>query len=297
MEDKRNRSANLTEEEKIKLLALLQKYNDILCKKTDFVFNKKKDIAWMKLEQNFNSNNQFKRNVTSLKKIWNKLKYEAKTFKSKIKISVMGTGGGPSTHKENNILEEVLFLIGRAGVGIANIPDCDFEPDSNIVIEMDQNMTEIFAPIEVENKENEAKEKLPIPQVFEETGETAEFVVKQIPPVSVESRTDIMPTPSSRRRPIYVKTPKDQLIHQKIESKKLKQNALKQEINHGIEKRQEERELLEIEKRKGEQIVKIRNIILQKLESKEDVDPALIESIFKNWKYFYFELFLYKYFL
>ncbi|CAH1106746.1 unnamed protein product [Psylliodes chrysocephalus] len=255
MEDKRNRSANFMEEEKIKLLALFHKYNDILCKKADFVFSKKKDIAWMKLEQDFNSNNQFKRNVTN----WTKLKYQAKTYKSKIKISVMGTGGGPSTHKENNILEEVLFLIGRAGVGIAKIPDCDFEPDSNIVLEMDQSMAEIFAQIEVENKENEAKEKLLIPQMFEETGETSGSVITQIPPVSVESRTDIMPTSSSRRRPVTVKTPKDQLINQKIESEKLKQNALKQEINHGIEKRQEESELFEIEKRKGEQILFFKN--------------------------------------
>ncbi|CAH1109523.1 unnamed protein product [Psylliodes chrysocephalus] len=132
----------------------------------------------------------------------------------------MGTGGGPSTQKENNILNEVLFLIGRAGVGIANIPDCDFEPDSNI------------------------EEKLLIPQVFEETGETSGSVITQIPPVPVESRTDIMPTPFSRRRPTTVKTPKDQLTNQKIESEKLKQSALKQEISQGIEKRQEERETI-----------------------------------------------------
>ncbi|CAH1111434.1 unnamed protein product [Psylliodes chrysocephalus] len=275
MEGKRNRSANFTDEEKVKLLALLQIHSDILCKKTDFTFNKKKETAWMKLVQDFNSNNNIKRNVDNLKKIWNKMKYEAKTYKSKLKVDVMGTGGGPSTLKENSILEEVLLLIGRAGVGIENIYDSDFQPA--IVVDMD------VGPIEPFFCENELTESKLLetcisqePQV--ESGETS--TTFQVPLVQSAS-TSRQITPS-RRRPVVKASVKEQLSKEKVHSEKLKQSILTQELNNGVLRRSEERELFELEKRKAEQSIHLRSIILQKLENNEDVDPSLIQAIFKD---------------
>lgn len=54
------------------------------------------------------------------------MKYEAKTYKAKNRIALMGTGGGPSTSTEDVILDEVLNMIGRAGVGVAGVIDSDF---------------------------------------------------------------------------------------------------------------------------------------------------------------------------
>ncbi|CAH1106907.1 unnamed protein product [Psylliodes chrysocephalus] len=260
MKGKRNRSANFTDEEKVKLLALLQIHSDILCKKTDFTFNKKKETAWMKLVQDFNSNNNIKRNVNNLKQIWNKMKYEAKTYKSKLKVDVMGTGGGPSTLKENSILEEVLLLIGRA---VVDIDVCPIEP-----FFCENELTEI-KPLETCISQE--------PQVQVESGETsATFQVPLVQPASTSRQI----TPS--RRPVVKASIKEQLSKEKVHSEKLKQNILTQELNNGVLRRSEERELFKLAKRKAEQSIHLRSIILQKIENNEDVDPSLIQAIFKD---------------
>lgn len=55
----------------------------------------------------------------------NKLKQDAKTYRSKERISSGKTGGGPSDFKSDPFLEMVLDVIGRAGTVIASLDDCD----------------------------------------------------------------------------------------------------------------------------------------------------------------------------
>ncbi|CAH1114916.1 unnamed protein product [Psylliodes chrysocephalus] len=113
------------------------------------------------------------------------MKYEAKTYKSKLKVDVMGTGGGPSTLKENSILEEVLVLIGRAGVEIENIPGSDFQPA--VVVDIAEFQVQV------------------------ESGETS--ATFQVPLVQLAS-TSRQITPS-RRRPIVKASIKEQLSKEK----------------------------------------------------------------------------------
>lgn len=67
------------------------------------------------------------RDVPSLKKMFNKLKSDSKVYKAKQRCNVMGTGGGPSTVKDEPILAEVLTMIGQGGVGIEGVNDSDME--------------------------------------------------------------------------------------------------------------------------------------------------------------------------
>ncbi|CAH1110043.1 unnamed protein product [Psylliodes chrysocephalus] len=213
------------------------------------------------------------RNVDNLKQMRNKMKYEAKTYKSKLKVDVMGTGGGPSTLKENSILEEVLRFIGRAGVGIENIPDYDFQPAIDV------------GPIEPFFFENVLTESKPLetcvtqePQIQVEIGETsATFQVPLVQPASTSRQI----TPS-RRRPVVKASIKEQLNKEKGLKFTRTRSVSFKELNNGVLRRFEEKELFEIVKRKVEQSIQLRSIILQKLENNEDVDPSLIQATFKD---------------
>ncbi|KAK4887490.1 hypothetical protein RN001_003761 [Aquatica leii] len=125
MENKK-RCPNFTSDEKIKLLKLIESQRDIILnKKTDGVTNKAKEEAWLRITANFNATSNTIRPTDSFKKMWNTFKSTAKTYRSKQRISITQTGGGPEDIKTDPVLEEVLRFMGRCGVGLSCGNDSD----------------------------------------------------------------------------------------------------------------------------------------------------------------------------
>ncbi|CAH1976001.1 unnamed protein product [Acanthoscelides obtectus] len=163
---KRKRSANFNSDDKIMLLSLIGNNSIILNKKTDGSTNQMKEEAWLKIGQQFNSRAGERREVESLKKIWAKLKSDAKTYRAKERISVSQTRGGPSEVKADPILEKVLDILGRAGRGLENINDCDIE-------EGKENMVPENASLDLQDnivvEEEEEQEHQIQPQIIDKT--------------------------------------------------------------------------------------------------------------------------------
>lgn len=65
------------------------------------------------------------RTEETLKKLWQKLKSEAKTYRSTARNEIIGTGGGPSKKFDDPVLELVAEITGRGTTGIENVDDCD----------------------------------------------------------------------------------------------------------------------------------------------------------------------------
>ncbi|XP_072383792.1 uncharacterized protein [Diabrotica undecimpunctata] len=212
MEDKK-RAVNFTYDEKFKLVEFIKQHPVLLNKKTDGATNKAKDYAWEVLTTKFNSSGSIKRSVSSLKKMWNRMKSECKVYKAKLKINIAKTGGGTSDIKEDPLLDLIANLIGRAAVGIANVNDCDAIPDVNDSVIV-QTVVSDMEDIEIE-----------------------EMVVSDIDAIiEEESEATITPGPSnilnqtpqtpfhSRRRPNVIKCNKDILNELKLKTKEKKEN-------------------------------------------------------------------------
>ncbi|XP_069362389.1 myb/SANT-like DNA-binding domain-containing protein 4 [Maniola hyperantus] len=132
MADKRKRSQNFTFDEKDRLVKLLDVFKDIILnKKTDGTTNQAKNEAWVNLCTQFNSTGSTARSKESLMRVWEKMKTDAKLYKSRSRSSYTGTGGGPSSFNADPILEQVSDLMGRGCTGIAGVQDSDADQQSS----------------------------------------------------------------------------------------------------------------------------------------------------------------------
>ncbi|XP_045778137.1 uncharacterized protein LOC123876054 [Maniola jurtina] len=139
-ENKRKRCQNFTFDEKDRLVKLLDDYKDIILnKKTDGTTNQAKNEAWVNLCTQFNSTGTTARSKESLMRVWEKMKTDAKLYKSRFKSSHSGTGGGPSCFNPDPILEQVSDLMGRGCTGIAGVQDSDADAQSNETNWADEN--------------------------------------------------------------------------------------------------------------------------------------------------------------
>ncbi|KAK4887383.1 hypothetical protein RN001_003654 [Aquatica leii] len=212
----RKRSANFTVEEKLKLIKCIEENVIILNKKTDATTNKAKEDAWEVLTHNFNSGGVFKRNNTSLKKIWNKLKSDSKVYKAKQRINIVTTGGGPAEVKDDPILEKVLVLIGRSGVGLEGVIDSDMEFVNSC------NLSLVEADIidcDVNMAPSVASEALSIDPMCEAVPET---IIVNLPKASTS--TSCPKGKFSRRRPKLQKHRNDNILDVKLENEKKSQD-------------------------------------------------------------------------
>ncbi|CAG9785593.1 unnamed protein product [Diatraea saccharalis] len=111
-------------------------YKDtILNKRTDGTTNEAKTKAWVSVAARFNSSATTHRSKESLLRVWEKLKTEAKLYKSNLRENFNKTGGGPCITKIDPILEQVCSIMGRACTGILNINDSDADLPLTVNIE------------------------------------------------------------------------------------------------------------------------------------------------------------------
>ncbi|KAF5278518.1 hypothetical protein FQR65_LT15667 [Abscondita terminalis] len=248
METKK-RCPNFTSDEKVKLLQLIESQKDtILNKKTDGTTNKAKEDAWLQITNNFNAISSTIRPTDSLKKMWNTLKSTAKTYKAKQRIDVTKTGGGPEEVKTDPILEEVLRFMGRGGVGLSSINDSDKIHSDNLI---DLAVHEIQPQGEVEIEE---PAKISTPVTTKDSGTPSTQARNEVEVLNVNSAY------KSRRRP---QLPKES-----------KYNMAKIKAIEADDTRADEIHILQ--KRKLEQEIEIRDIILKKMRNNEAIDPSWI---------------------
>lgn len=124
-EDKKKRSQNFSNEEKITLLNIISLYKDLIENKhTDAISNKQKNEAWEKICNNFNSAcpDSQHRSVTVLKKFYENKKKEVRKLVAEEKAQINGTGGGPSrTIKKDACFDMILSIINHKTVyGLKN---------------------------------------------------------------------------------------------------------------------------------------------------------------------------------
>ncbi|XP_072398809.1 uncharacterized protein [Diabrotica undecimpunctata] len=236
----------------MKLVELVKKFDIIMSKKTDGASNKMKDNAWQKVTCTFNATGTNNRNVDSLKKVFAKLKTEAKVYRSKQK-SVLATGGGPPDIKEDPILEEVINMMGRGATGILNVRDCDQQVDTNIKINEDEDEAPVNMEWMVEDNELNIEG---VPDVV---------VLAEVPSTS-EEVTTIVDTPyTMRRRP---KGGTASLNDLKIITEEKKRELLEENIRKTKEDNRRAEEIHVLKKKDMEENLQIKQILISKLKSK-----------------------------
>ncbi|XP_037512324.1 myb/SANT-like DNA-binding domain-containing protein 3 [Rhipicephalus sanguineus] len=128
----RKSAPRFTEEEKLILVGLVNKYKHILeCKKTDVAFINKKTETWTELAKQFNSNH----GVTSrdprqlkggpFKKCWVNMKQKWKEERAEEKRKVFKTGGGPPPPPMDSVSALVGAVASHMATRIPNAYDSD----------------------------------------------------------------------------------------------------------------------------------------------------------------------------
>ncbi|CAH1109553.1 unnamed protein product [Psylliodes chrysocephalus] len=132
-QEKRQRSVNFTNEEKINLLYIIRKYKNIIeNKETGGVTWKNKEEAWKNVEREFSSTSSTPRLVEVLKRFYNNKKKETRKQASLQKVEFNRTGGGmPIVEvKDDPVFNLTLDIINKKTVfGLHNKFDDDAESD------------------------------------------------------------------------------------------------------------------------------------------------------------------------
>ncbi|KAE8745973.1 hypothetical protein FOCC_FOCC007335 [Frankliniella occidentalis] len=121
-EDKRERTANFTENEKDLLVAIVYEFRLVLENKKTI---KEKNETWELAAQAFNSRSGFAtRSSKSLKNLWGNLKGLAKAAASQQKSETFKTGGGSSNDRDLSPREwQILEIIRESGTGLESAYD------------------------------------------------------------------------------------------------------------------------------------------------------------------------------
>ncbi|XP_075987275.1 uncharacterized protein LOC142983942 isoform X2 [Anticarsia gemmatalis] len=117
MSQKRRRSRNFTLSEKHKLIRLVDIYkNIILSKKTDGRTNQAKNRAWIKITNELNNKGFTLRSKASLLRFWEKIKCEAKSYKTRRKNSAV---------RVDPCVEQVCEMMEHASMGRYGYTDAE----------------------------------------------------------------------------------------------------------------------------------------------------------------------------
>ncbi|XP_011309466.1 uncharacterized protein [Fopius arisanus] len=93
------RAQNFTQDEKMSLVTIIQKFGEIIeCKQTHSTSKGDKDKAWNSVHEEYNVNADRLRTLDMLKNCWNNLKKK---------------GGGIKNFKSDRLMEKILKVIGR----------------------------------------------------------------------------------------------------------------------------------------------------------------------------------------
>ncbi|KAK9679385.1 Myb/SANT-like DNA-binding domain [Popillia japonica] len=168
--EKRMRSANFSNEEKLLCLHLIKKYKHIIeSKETGVVTWKQKENVWKIIEKEYNAQSSVYRSADVLKRFYNNKKKEARKVAATVKIDRQATGGGPSTYVPINdpIYDLTLDIINKKTVfGLPSKYDSDAqeydltslpvsENVDNDTLAMEKEETII---IQMDSEENDANE-------------------------------------------------------------------------------------------------------------------------------------------
>lgn len=123
----RKSAPRFTEEEKVILVGLVNKYKHILeCKKTDVASINKKTATWTELAKQFNSNHGVtSRDPRQLKKCWGNMKQKWKEERAEEKRKVFKTGGGPPPPPMDSVSALVGAVASHMATRIPNAYDSD----------------------------------------------------------------------------------------------------------------------------------------------------------------------------
>ncbi|CAH2239971.1 jg3401 [Pararge aegeria aegeria] len=129
--DKRKRCPNFSEDEKIRFLGILHRHGQVILSKVtshDLQTNRLKEKAWIEITKDLNSSGTVVRTTDNLKKLWQKMKTDAKTYKSNAIDQTTGTEGETSQKMDDPILELVAQMTSGGSFGIESTnDDCDYE--------------------------------------------------------------------------------------------------------------------------------------------------------------------------
>ncbi|CAH1110451.1 unnamed protein product [Psylliodes chrysocephalus] len=141
-QEKRQRSVNFTNEEKINLLYILRKHKNIIeNKETGGVTWKNKEEAWKNVERDFSSTSSTSRSVKVLKRFYNNKKRKHGNRFHCIEFNRAG-GGMPIVEvKDDPVFNLTLDIINKKTVfGLHNKFDDDAESD----VEQDEPPTKLL---------------------------------------------------------------------------------------------------------------------------------------------------------
>lgn len=152
----KERAPNYTNEEKITLLNIISNYKNIIeCKKTDTVTWKDKEVAWVKVTEEFNAicPNLIKRTKKSIQKFYENKKKEVRKAVSNNRNELLKTGGGkPEPNNNNDPSQEILLnIINQKSVfGLKNNFDGDSTLNNNAYNNVNQVILNIYLALTIQ---------------------------------------------------------------------------------------------------------------------------------------------------
>ncbi|XP_063219111.1 myb/SANT-like DNA-binding domain-containing protein 3 [Bacillus rossius redtenbacheri] len=278
-ETKRIRTQNFSSDEKMKVLSLVERHKNIIeNKRTDAVSCKEKDAAWEKLANTFNAGSSVMRSKESLRKLYEKLKRDAKVAHSTEKINLMKTGGGPNSVV---IIDPVILktstLMGRSCTGLQNPYDDDFEIDATKRVTLEEDPEKSVEAdvqynsicIEVNPNDGNSRE---FEMANELTSPDVPMILEmgQISSPSTSSASKKKRKWCDRRRPALKKSDAVQELHALCKafesSSASKKETEELKVQHMMELQKIKVQILEAELKIKEEDLKIRQEILRNLK-------------------------------
>ena len=103
---------NFSDIDKMTLVNLIAENKaDIENKNTDAYSNKRKNEAWVKVTEEYNSSSGTKRSKAQLEGLWKRLKIKARKTISDYQRGLSATGGGPQPEEPDDLLFKVAAVI------------------------------------------------------------------------------------------------------------------------------------------------------------------------------------------
>ncbi|XP_066596928.1 myb/SANT-like DNA-binding domain-containing protein 3 [Prorops nasuta] len=244
------RNPNFTNDEKIILIDIIDKYKNIIENKTSNKFSlHDKEKTWYKILKEFNKQFRDKRHLKSLQNMWNNLKREARKHFGDLKRETYLTGGGVSKIKCNIIYEKVYNIISLSIDGLYNSFDNDsyhFSNSTNSALEnvgvtAEENSIhpEKATSIHPEKETSIHPDENPDDPVFQLSNPLKTKIDKELVQKNEaakeennneESRSDLVKAQSELANAMKEKLLKQECIEEKILQMKYKNELLKRKI-------------------------------------------------------------------